>query len=72
MPAPPAITLTGGPLSFDTLVRIGAGVAVPRADEDALARVRRARAAIDRAIEAGVPVYGATTGVGAMKDVSWS
>ncbi|MGP9821101.1 aromatic amino acid lyase [Salinarimonas sp. NSM] len=72
MTAPPAIILTGAPLSFETMARIGSGAAVPRADEDALARVRRARAVIDRAIEAGEPVYGATTGVGAMKDVTWS
>jgi len=66
------VTLSGKPLSFDTLVRVGAGLCVPRADEAALVRVRTARAAIDRAIASGVPVYGATTGVGAMKDVSWS
>lgn len=72
MPARDAITLTGGPLSFETLVRIGAGRAVPRPDPDALVRVRRARAAIEGTIASGVPVYGATTGVGAMKDVSWS
>ncbi|GGK28147.1 aromatic amino acid lyase [Salinarimonas ramus] len=72
MSTPHEITLTGGPLSFDTLVRIGAGRAVPRPDPDGLARVRRARAAIDETMKAGLPVYGATTGVGAMKDVSWS
>lgn len=66
------VTLNGSPLGFDTLVRVGAGMMVPRADEAALARVRRARAAVDAAMAAGVPVYGATTGVGAMKDVSWS
>lgn len=72
MPPRQIVTLSGSPLTFDTLVRVGAGLAVPRADEDALARVRRARAAVDDAMAAGVPVYGATTGVGAMKDVTWS
>lgn len=65
-------TLDGSPMSFDQLARIGAGRMVPLADDDALDRVRAARAVVERRIGAGYQVYGATTGVGAMKDVTWS
>jgi histidine ammonia-lyase len=66
------IRLEGKPLSFADLVRIGARRAGIAADEAALERVAKARDVIEDAIEAGQPVYGATTGVGAMKDVTWS
>lgn len=42
------------------------------ADPAALARVGAARQVVEDRIAAGRPVYGATTGVGAMKDVEWS
>jgi len=66
------IQLDGSPLTFAQLSRIGAALAVPIADEAALERVRRAREVLEARIAAGLPVYGATTGVGAMKDVEWS
>ena len=38
----------------------------------ARARGRAARDVVEAAIAAGLPVYGSTTGVGAMKDVEWT
>jgi len=66
------ITLNGKPLSFSDIARIGAHSARLRADPAALQRVAEAREVIEDAIAAGQPVYGSTTGVGAMKDVAWS
>ncbi|WP_127145183.1 aromatic amino acid lyase [Pelagibacterium montanilacus] len=66
------IRLEGKPLSFADFVRIGARQATVVADEAALERVHEARAVIEEALRSGQPVYGATTGVGAMKDVSWT
>jgi histidine ammonia-lyase len=42
------------------------------ADVEAMARVDAARKVVDDKIARGEQVYGATTGVGAMKDVEWS
>ncbi len=69
---PTSIVLDGSALDFATLSRIGAGRAVPRADANALDRVRASRRVVEDRIASGIPVYGATTGVGAMKDVEWS
>ncbi len=66
------IELSGQPLSFSDLVRIGAGVTVPTTSESGMSRILAARVIVEEAIAAGVPVYGSTTGVGAMKDVEWS
>jgi histidine ammonia-lyase len=66
------LILSGKPLRFADLVRVGAGRAEVRPDAEAMERVAAAREVIEVAIAAGVPVYGATTGVGAMKDVTWS
>jgi len=66
------VRFNGKPLSFAIMARIGAGLAVPVADPEALERVRQARAVVERRIAAGMPVYGSTTGVGAMKDIEWS
>lgn len=66
------LTLSGKPLSFASLARIGQrGVAV-EADPTAMIRVDVARKVLDDKIARGEPVYGATTGVGAMKDVEWT
>ena len=65
------LTLDGAPLAFSTLAQIGAGVALAVADPAGLERVRVGRATLERVIASGQPVYGATTGVGAMKDVSF-
>jgi len=68
----PAIRLNGKPMSFADMARIGARRARLEADEGALARVAEARIVVEDAIAAGQPVYGSTTGVGAMKDVEWT
>ena len=67
-----AIRLNGKPLSFADIARIGARRATLVADEEALQRVASAREIIEETMAAGQPVYGSTTGVGAMKDVEWS
>ncbi|KQV84190.1 aromatic amino acid lyase [Rhizobium sp. Root1220] len=68
----PGIELSGQPLSFAEMARIGAGKVALSASATGMARVEIARAVVEDAIAAGTPVYGATTGVGAMKDVEWS
>ena len=68
----PGIELSGQPLGFAEMVRIGSGKAALSASQTGMARIRTARAIVEEAIEAGTPVYGSTTGVGAMKDVEWS
>lgn len=66
------IELTGQPLGFSDLLEIGSGRVLPIATPAGMARVQAARTVLENAIASGVPVYGATTGVGAMKDVEWS
>lgn len=66
------ITLNGKPLSFADIARIGARQARLVADPAAMQRVAEARRIVEDAIANHQPVYGATTGVGAMKDVAWS
>ncbi|AVF05366.1 histidine ammonia-lyase [Devosia sp. I507] len=66
------IRLEGKPLSFADFVRIGSRRALIVPDAAALERVHKARQVMEDAINSGQPVYGATTGVGAMKDISWS
>ncbi|QWW68121.1 aromatic amino acid lyase [Rhizobium sp. WYJ-E13] len=68
----PGIELSGQPLSFAEMVRIGSGKVALSASGIGMQRVKIARMIVEDAIEAGMPVYGATTGVGAMKDVEWS
>lgn len=68
----PGIELSGQPFSFAEMVRIGSGKVTLSASEIGMQRVRIARSIVEDAIESGMPVYGATTGVGAMKDVEWS
>jgi len=70
--APSIIRLEGKPLSFADLARIGSRKVSITADPAAVARVESARAVVEETIATGQPVYGTTTGVGAMKDVSWS
>ena len=66
------IILDGSPLTFGNLARIGARAATLVPDDEAMRRVDAARKVVDDKIARGEPVYGATTGVGAMKDVEWS
>lgn len=68
----PGIELSGQLFSFAEMVRIGSGRVTLSASEIGMQRVRIARSIVEDAIESGMPVYGATTGVGAMKDVEWS
>jgi histidine ammonia-lyase len=69
-PAP--VILDGTPLDFATLTRIARKRTQLVADPEALERVAASRVVLEEAIASGKPVYGSTTGVGAMKDVSWS
>ncbi|MBN9309019.1 aromatic amino acid ammonia-lyase [Devosia sp.] len=66
------LTLRGKPLTFADLARIGLRAVSLSADPAAMQRVDIARKAVEDKIARGEPVYGATTGVGAMKDVEWS
>jgi histidine ammonia-lyase len=66
------IALNGQPLGFADMMEIGNGNAELRVSAEGMERVRQARAVVEEAIRNGIPVYGSTTGVGAMKDVSWS
>ena len=66
------IRLDGTPLTFASLVQIGGRLRVPLADPCGLKRVRKARSVLEKQIASGVPVYGSTTGVGAMKDIAWT
>ncbi|MBB3460824.1 aromatic amino acid lyase [Rhizobium sp. BK377] len=68
----PGIELSGQPFSFAEMVRIGSGKVALSASDIGMQRVKIARTIVEDAIESGMPVYGATTGVGAMKDVEWS
>src|SRR6201991_3313118 len=66
------LVLDGKPLAFESIKKIGARAVSLSADAAALKRVTESRAAVEHRIEQGLPVYGSTTGVGAMKDVEWS
>ena len=70
--APTPIILDGYPLTFGNLARIGQRAATLVPDDEAMRRVDAARKVVDDKIARGEPVYGTTTGVGAMKDVEWS
>ncbi|MDP2779990.1 aromatic amino acid lyase, partial [Devosia sp.] len=66
------ITLNGKPLRFVDIARIGARQGSLIADDAALKRVASARIVVEQTMASGQAVYGATTGVGAMKDVEWT
>jgi histidine ammonia-lyase len=67
-----SITLNGKPLSFRNLVKIGNYQIGLTPDPAAMQRVREARKVVDERLAAGLPIYGTTTGVGAMKDIEWT
>ncbi|HEV7719459.1 MAG TPA: aromatic amino acid lyase, partial [Arsenicitalea sp.] len=67
-----SITLNGKPLSFRNLVKIGNYQIGLTPDPTAMQRVREARKVVDERLAAGLPIYGTTTGVGAMKDIEWT
>jgi len=62
------IVLDGSPLGFDSLARIGAGHLPITVDPAGMERCSAGRQALESVIASGRAVYGATTGVGAMKD----
>ncbi|MBN9360418.1 MULTISPECIES: aromatic amino acid lyase [unclassified Devosia] len=66
------LSLDGKPMSFASLARVGARAVSLAADDAAMARVDVARKVVEDKIARGEAVYGANTGVGAMKDVEWS
>jgi len=67
-----SITLDGSPFDFAALAQIGQGDTRIVPNPACLERVRQGRAELERAIAAGHAVYGTTTGVGALKDITWS
>ena len=71
-PGNDTITLDGKPLSFAKLTQIGARSVTLEPDSAAMARVDASRKVVDDRLARGEPVYGANTGVGAMKDVEWT
>lgn len=60
------VTVGPGPLSPDDVVAVARHDAEVVLDESALARVKAARAHIDSLAESGQPVYGVSTGFGAL------
>jgi histidine ammonia-lyase len=64
----PVVTLRGEPLDAAALFLVAEGRARLAVAPEALVRVGRARLALEAAIASGVPVYGANTGVGGMKN----
>ncbi|ADB52059.1 histidine ammonia-lyase [Conexibacter woesei] len=67
MSAPVTPVTLDGALSAEAVAAIAAGASVAL-DPDALARVERNRAALEELIGAGTPIYGITTGFGALLD----
>lgn len=66
------LSLDGKPMSFSSLARVGARAVSLVADAAAMARVDVSRKVVEDKIARGEAVYGANTGVGAMKDIEWS
>ena len=63
------LSLTAEPLSFAALKLIGSGEVLVAPDEDCMKLVRASRSDFERVISTGVFIYGANTGVGAMKEM---
>lgn len=64
----PTILLAGSEIDLSTIASIAAGRVRFRVSDEALARVMEGRSAFMDALASGQPIYGSTTGVGAMKD----
>ncbi|MXN43989.1 histidine ammonia-lyase [Shinella kummerowiae] len=64
--------LTGQPLDFATLEAIGAATRRPVACEIGMGRIGASRLVITDRLATGLPIYGANTGVGSMKDKLWT
>ncbi|AJY45220.1 aromatic amino acid lyase [Martelella endophytica] len=67
-----SIMFTGKPLSFDILSRVGSGRALPAVTQAGIERVERAYGVVQDRLAEGMSIYGANTGVGAMKDIEWT
>ncbi len=63
------IVLTGEDLTLDQVVAVARRGEAVEISPDAVARMKAARAVVERMLELDVPVYGLTTGVGARKRV---
>ena len=63
----PSVILQGAPLDAATLRQVLARSVRPEMGAPVLARVAAGRLVLEQAMAAGQPIYGATTGVGAMK-----
>jgi histidine ammonia-lyase len=64
-----AIVLTGGPLAAGEVAAVARRRVPVRMEEAARERNRRAREQIAELLAAGAPLYGASTGVGALRDL---
>ncbi|MDO5604746.1 MAG: aromatic amino acid lyase [Paracoccus sp. (in: a-proteobacteria)] len=67
---PPYITLTGAPIPLSALAQIASGALRLRLSQEAAARVAAGRADFMAALAGGQAIYGATTGVGALRDTA--
>ncbi len=66
---PPRVVILGdGPLTLADVEAVARGRAAVDLSPSGRDAVRRARAVVDRVVEAGIPAYGITTGVGSQKD----
>jgi histidine ammonia-lyase len=64
------LLLDGHSLSIDDVVAVAEGRCMAELSEAARARMHRTRAVVDRAVSAGVPVYGVNTGFGKLSEVT--
>ncbi|WP_323791442.1 histidine ammonia-lyase [Nocardioides sp.] len=62
----PAVSLSTGPVSFDDVVRVARHGAPVHLDDAALAALAASRAVVEELAAAPVPVYGISTGFGAL------
>lgn len=63
----PSLSLTGAPLDMAALRAVLAGPVAVSLPKAAQARIAAGRTVLERALAEGQPIYGTTTGVGAMK-----
>ena len=67
MHVPSPLVLDGGPLSIDAVVAVARSRQRVAISDEAAARVRRSRAVIEHLLDTGAPMYGITTGFGALR-----
>jgi histidine ammonia-lyase len=70
MSAPAAWALDGRTLSLEVVEAVAHGRCRVTLSEEAEARMTRTRAVVERAVEAGTPVYGVNTGFGKLSEVA--